>query len=119
MSAILTPERLPILLMFISFAIFSTTRRNRGNFHMGWGMAAFYATLEILAQGALFGFVFYAFVLLALSFFPSRWGLFLSLVLTVILIVRPARRVTTNIEAFLAASFGQKEKEDPFKQNGG
>ena len=119
MSAILTPERMPILLMFISFAIFSTTRRNKGNFHLGWGMAAFYATLEILAQGALFGFVFFAFSFLLASFFPGRWGLFIALLLTVILVVRPARQVTTNIEAFLTASSGRKEKEDPFKESGG
>lgn len=116
MPNILTPERISFLFIFVSFAIFSTGRRNKNGYYVNWLTAVLYATLEILAQAALFGIVFYGLIFLIASFFPGRWGLVISLFLTIVLIMRPARQVTSSIEAFLAGSFGQKEKEDPFNK---
>lgn len=111
MPTILTPERISFLLMFVSFALFITARRNSRAYYISWLTAALYACLEILAQAALLGIVLYLLLLVITSFFPTRFGGFMSLILSALIVIRPARLVTTNIEAYLAGTYGQKEEK--------
>ena len=111
MPTIITPERFSFLLMFISLAIFTRTQRYRRGFHVGWLTAVLYALLEILAQLALFGGVFYAVLFLITSFSASRLSLFLGLFITVLIVIVPARKVTQSIEAYLGGSYGAREKK--------
>ncbi|MCA9962799.1 MAG: hypothetical protein KC423_01100 [Anaerolineales bacterium] len=110
MPSILTPERLSFLLILLGFAIFQTTRRNLRGYGITAVSALFYAILEILAQATVLGVALYGFNLLVTSIIPGRWGGLLALFITVGVGYRPLKQITSTIERYLLATYGERKR---------